>query len=206
MGLWSWLTGRGRREDDKPRPAVVLTVRAERLLAVPDLGVVRRSEWLPREREERSFVLGPDGMPTGRLRHERDRWVIFTDDGAGMVNPSSARLHTLGLYCFRIRGVTYHEGAVTAGNFRPGTRVRLVREPGNEHDPNAIAVYAPGADRPAGYVNKLNAKRLTKRLEAGDKLTAISVRGTRPGEIGPAPWVLVASTEIISHLLRGPQP
>lgn len=163
---------------------------------------IRRSEYLTREQEERSFVLGPDGMPTGRLRRERGRLVIFTDDGAGMVNPRSARLHTLGLYCFAIRGVTYHEEAVSAGDFRPGARVRLVREPDNEHDPNAIAVYAPGADQPAGYVNKLNSKRLAKRLEAGDELAAISVRGTRPGEIGPAPWVLVAAPAILAHLQR----
>lgn len=157
---------------------------------------------MPREREERSFVLGPDGMPTGRLRRERGRLVIFTDDLAGMVNPTSARLHSLGLYCFRIRGVTHHEAAVRSGDFRPGARVRLVREPDNEHDPNAIGVYAAGAERPAGYVNKLNARRLAKRLDAGENLAAISVRGDRPGVDTIAPWVLVAAPDVLAHLRR----
>lgn len=157
---------------------------------------------MPREQEERSFVLGADGWPTGRLRQERDRLVIVTDDGAGMVNPTSARLHTLGLYCFRLRGVTYHEAAVRSGDFRPGARVRLVREPDNEHDPNAVAVYAAGAERPAGYVNKLNARRLAKRLDAGDELAAISVRGDRPGVEGAAPWILVAAPDVLAHLRR----
>lgn len=202
MGLLSWLTGRGWREEDAPRPAVAVTVRTERRPAVPDRGVVRRSEWLPREQEERSFVLGPDGMPTGRLRRERDRLAIFADDGAGMVNPNSARLHTLGLHCFRVRGVTYNAAAVRAGNFRPGARVQLVREPDNEHDPNAIAVYAAGETEAAGYVNKLNARRLAKRLDADEELAAISIRGDRPGVDTVAPWVLVAAPKVLAHLRR----
>lgn len=211
MGFWSWLTGGRRKQGREPlsepvRAPVRIEVRRERAARPrprhsPPTTVLRR-EYMPREQEELSFVLGSDGLPTGRLRRERDRLVIFTDDGAGMVNPSSARLHTLGLYCFRIRGVSYHEAAVRAGDFRPGRRVRLVREPDNEHDPNAVAVYASRARRPAGYVNKMNAKRLARRLDTGDDLMAISVRGTGPGIDGPAPWVLVGSPSVLDHLQR----
>lgn len=208
MGLWNWLTGRNQHDnkrEERARPAVVVTATVRRRPSPPHLAkrpTVYGNEYLPRDREEQSFVLDANGMPTGRLRRERDRLVIITDDGAGMVNPSSARLHTLGLYCFRIRGVTFHVAAVKSGDFHLGTPVRLVREPNNQHDPNAIGVYASGARRPAGYVNKQNARRLAKRLDAGEKYAAISVRGDRPGVAGPAPWVLVAAPDVLAHLQR----
>lgn len=206
MGLWDWLTGRKQRDrrEVRPPPCGRGDSDGESVRAVPisERKTVYSKEYMPRDREERSFILSPDGMPTGRLRLERDRLVIVTDDGAGMVSPSSARLYTLGVYCFRIRGVTYYEAAIRAGDFRPGTKVRLVREPDNEHDANAIAVYAAGARRPAGYVNKQNAKRLAKRLDAGEQLAVISLRGARPGIVGAAPWVLVALPDAVAHLRR----
>ena len=63
-----------------------------------------------------------------------------------------------------------------------GIKVRLVREPKNEHDPNAIAVYLIVGILPffrspmmIGYVNAVRASTLHARLDAGERPTAAYV-------------------------------
>jgi hypothetical protein len=165
--------------------------------------VIYRSDFLTLQREAEVFTLDPSGMPTGTLKRRGDRLVIIPDGAPGeMVNPRSTRLYRLGIYSFGLRGTAHHESAVRAGDFRPGRRVRVVREPDNEHDRNAIAVYAQGADQPAGYVNRQNAARLAKLLDAGEELTAISTRGDGPGVWDSPVAVLVARSEVLAHLKR----
>lgn len=156
-------------------------------------GVIYRSDHLSPEREAEVFELDASGLPTGSLMRRSDRLVIVPDGlPAEMVNPRSTRLYRLGIYSFAVRGTGHHTRAARAGDFRPGEPVRLVREPGNEHDSNAIAVYAQGASEPAGYVNRQNAGRLAKRLDAGEDMTAIVTRGDGPGHSDSAIVVLVA--------------
>ena len=88
--------------------------------------------------------LNDQGMPTGFLEHRSDRLVLVPNGlPSEMINPRSKQLHRLGIYSFGVRGVGYHEHAVRGGDFRPGRPVRLVREPDNEHDTNAIAASKP---------------------------------------------------------------
>lgn len=170
--------------------------------SAPSEAPVRHSEYMHPDTEAARFTLDGDGLPTGFLAPRRGRLVILADGSPEeMVNPASRRLPTLGLYAFRVRGVSYHADQVRAGNFKPGTRVLLVREPDNEHDPNAVAVRSVRGGHLAGYVNQQNAARIAKRLDAGEELEAVTLRG---GGVGneETPWVLVATPAVMAHLHR----
>ena len=52
----------------------------------------------------------------------------------------------------KLAGSSYRAGALRDDAFAPGRRLALVREPENEHDPNAVAVYDAERRLQAGYV------------------------------------------------------
>ena len=52
----------------------------------------------------------------------------------------------------KLAGASYRGEALQDAAFAPGRRLALVREPENEHDPNAVAVYDAGRRLQAGYV------------------------------------------------------
>ena len=52
----------------------------------------------------------------------------------------------------KLAGVSYREQALQDDGFAPGRRLALVREPENEHDPNAVAVWDEARRLQAGYV------------------------------------------------------
>ena len=183
-------------EDQKIQTKRRAAPEGQRWVRSPD--VVYREEYLDPVTEGASLSLDAHGLPTGVLRRERDRLVIVTT--AGMVNPKSRSLHRLGLYSFQIRGSGYTNGAVKRGNFALGANVRLVREPNNIHDENAIAVYAGSVK--AGYVNKQNAARLSRVMDSGRDVEAISTRGARAGEDSNVPQILAGEPKVIAHLLR----
>jgi hypothetical protein len=51
-----------------------------------------------------------------------------------------------------VAGVSFRPGAVVDESFEPGRRLSLVREPDNEHDPNAVAIWNAERTLQAGYV------------------------------------------------------
>jgi HIRAN domain len=51
-----------------------------------------------------------------------------------------------------VAGVSFRGDAVADPSFDPGKRLVLVREPGNPHDPNAVAVWNEERTLQAGYV------------------------------------------------------
>ena len=51
-----------------------------------------------------------------------------------------------------VAGVSYRGDALPDASFDPGRRLSLVREPENEHDPNAVAVWDAERKLQAGYV------------------------------------------------------
>ncbi len=51
-----------------------------------------------------------------------------------------------------VAGVSFRDEAVQDGSFDPGARLRLVPEPGNEHDPNAVGIWNADGSLQAGYV------------------------------------------------------
>jgi len=52
----------------------------------------------------------------------------------------------------KLAGASYRLEALQDDAFAPGRRLALVREPENEHDPNAVAVFDAGRRLQAGYV------------------------------------------------------
>ena len=65
-----------------------------------------------------------------------------------------------------VAGVTFRPGAVEDSSFEPGKRLALVREPDNEHDPNAVAVWNADRTVQAGYVPREIAPDLTGEEQA----------------------------------------
>ncbi|GAA1818928.1 hypothetical protein GCM10009812_09410 [Nocardioides marinus] len=173
---------------------------ADQVARAKQVGVVSRAEYLEPQAEAAALHPGPGGFPDARLERVRDRLLVVTP--AGWVNPKSRSAHKWGLHSFQLRGTSYHTAAVRAGRFTPGTAVRLVREPNNPHDPNAISVWAEGAKAKAGYVPGTRAKALARLLDGGADLVAVSVRGAGPGREGAVPQVLVCERELYEHLTR----
>jgi hypothetical protein len=52
----------------------------------------------------------------------------------------------------KLAGASYRTDALQDDAFAPGRRLALVREPDNEHDPNAVAVFDAERRLQAGYV------------------------------------------------------
>jgi hypothetical protein len=57
-----------------------------------------------------------------------------------------------GLRVVKLAGSSYRTDALQDDAFAPGRRLALVREPENEHDPNAVAVWDRERRLQAGYV------------------------------------------------------
>ena len=57
-----------------------------------------------------------------------------------------------GLRVVKLAGASYRADALQDDAFAPGRRLALVREPENEHDPNAVAVWDIDRRLQAGYV------------------------------------------------------
>ena len=51
-----------------------------------------------------------------------------------------------------VAGVSFRPEAVADASFDPGARLALVREPDNEHDPNAVGIWNEERTLQAGYV------------------------------------------------------
>jgi hypothetical protein len=64
-----------------------------------------------------------------------------------------------------VAGVSFRADDVRDASFDPGRRLALVREPDNEHDPNAIGIWNQERTLQAGYVPRDVAPTL-----AGDEL------------------------------------
>jgi hypothetical protein len=159
--------------------------------------VLHRSEYLPAEDEVRLLTIDEHGMPTGYLRRVADRLVLTPDsDDQAMVNPKSTTLYRLGLFSFSARGTSYYKKP----RLGLGKPVRLVRQPGNVHDKNAIGLYTSTGTDLFGHVNKQNAARLAKLIDKGDKFAGICVRASGSSDL--VPMILVAREDVLDHLKR----
>lgn len=125
----------------------------------------------------------------------------FCHDGTGrLTTATDTRLRAVGLWAIELRGLSHYRRAVKAGDFTPGRPVKLIRQPSNEFDPNAIAVAAEGSRAVAGYFNKQAAKRFSPMLDAGGAgLQAVTIEGDPPGRAGRV-VVLVAKPKLIKHV------
>ncbi|WP_446666807.1 HIRAN domain-containing protein [Flexivirga sp. B27] len=130
----------------------------------------------------------------------------FCHDGTGrLTTATDTRLRKVGLWAIELRGLSHYQRANKAGDFSPGQPVRLMRQPSNEFDPNAIAVAAEGSRAVVGFFNRQAAKRFAPVLDAGGAdLRAVSIEGDPPGEAGRV-IVLIAEPRLVEHVF-GPRP
>ncbi|MBM0255576.1 HIRAN domain-containing protein [Micromonospora sp. 4G55] len=187
--------------------------RATPVDAVPSQAVVHDglpdSWYVPQGGNPNRFV-GGNGLPTLRLISYRDTGgehvLRLCEDGTGLlVGPTDRRLPRAGIYVSQLRGEAHHEAECRAGNFYPGEPVRLVREPENPYDRNAVAVYDATGKYMAAYVNKQKARTLAKLIDSGAEIEAISIRGTRSGVGCDQVAILAASPDVLRHVLS-PRP
>jgi HIRAN domain-containing protein len=124
----------------------------------------------------------------------------YPDDGgvvwiAGYtpVDPESGRylgrdapeLAARGLHVAGVAGAgAHHAEALESEDLGPGRPLELRRDPGNEHDPNAIAVHAAGGDQ-VGWVPRELAAELASELDARRPWSAVVLRERRDSPRDP---------------------
>ncbi|HEX2103163.1 MAG TPA: HIRAN domain-containing protein [Solirubrobacteraceae bacterium] len=149
----------------------------------------------------------------------------YPDDGgivwlAGyhVVDPQSGRFlgrdaRELAERGLRVAGVAgagrHHAAALGTDAVAPGRPLALRRDPGNAHDPNAIAVDVPGGDQ-GGWVPRELAAELAPELDAGRAWAAVVLREQRASPRDPRTGVtmlLAAATGIeLREVPRRPPP
>jgi hypothetical protein len=109
-------------------------------------------------------------------------WVA----GYQLVDPGSGRylardapeLASRGLRVVGVAGAgRHHAEAIESDAVAPGSALELRRDAGNEHDPNAIAVHAGGAQ--VGWVPREVAAELAPELDEGRTWSALVLREQR---------------------------
>jgi hypothetical protein len=137
-------------------------------------------------------------MVTVEVGYEERYW--YPDDGgvvwiAGyhVIDPGSGRYLArdapeLAARDLRVAGVAgardYHADALASESAAPGSSLDLRRDPGNPHDPNAIAVHTPGGEQ-VGWVPRELAAELAPDLDAGRLWSAVALREQRPSPRDP---------------------
>jgi HIRAN domain-containing protein len=144
------------------------------------------SWYLPCDDDDERRFLDTAGRVALRLVPHREigggRQLRLQDDATGLlVSLTDPRLPRLGIFVSQLRGEAYRAIACRDGDFRPGQLVRLVREPDNPYDTNAVAVYDRRGNYLAAYVNRRTARRISELLDSGQSVEAISLAGTGPG-------------------------
>ena len=88
----------------------------------------------------------------------------------------------------RVAGVAgaalHHAAALQSDAVAPGAALILRRDPGNEHDANAIAVDLPGGEQ-LGWVPRELAEALAPAVDAGEPWTAVVLREQRASPRAP---------------------
>jgi len=210
MGLIDRLLGRGTHQSSTVTTTAPPRTVPEALdVAAASVDSPSDSWYVPQDGNADRFV-GANGFPSLRLVPYRDTAgecvLRLCENTTGLlVGPTDRRLPPAGRYVSQLRGEFYHQGACRAGNFHPGEPVRLVREPGNPHDPNSVAVYDATGAHLSAYVNKQKARMLTKLLDTGIPIEAISIRGTGANIACDQIAILAARPEVLQHLLS-PRP
>jgi hypothetical protein len=170
----------------------------------PDLDDESNPRWYAAPDGNAQRFIGEDGLPTVHLiRYGQGEEMVlrFCEDSTGLlVGPTDRRLLPAGLLVSNLRGGRYYEQDCRAGDFAPGAEVRLVPEPDNPHDSQAVVVFDRTGRYRAGYVNKQKARAYLKRLAAGEQLIAISLRGSGPGVDTGVVSILAATADVLAHV------
>jgi HIRAN domain len=97
-------------------------------------------------------------MPSGSSSSSEPRLRLWLEPGASgywlrdAQTGDAVRWNDERLRVVKLAGASYRMEALQDEAFAPGRRLALVREPDNEHDPNAVAVWDADRRLQAGYV------------------------------------------------------
>jgi hypothetical protein len=164
--------------------------------------VVWREDYVAKEDEGRYLTRTLDGLPRLYLADAGDRLAIWSPvDGGGLVNPKGPGLRILGLYASQARGAAHHRSAYRAADLSMGKWIDLVREPENPHDRNAVAMCAPGSRVVFAYVQRGRAPAVARRMDSGEDMAAVSMRGPGAGRDDGSAFVLVGSRADLTAML-----
>lgn len=114
-------------------------------------------------------------------------------EGYQLIDPASGRylardaeqLLRAGLHVASVAGAArHHAEALQTDAVAPGRTLELRRDVANEHDADAIAVHAPGAEQ-IGWVPRELAATIAPELDAGATWTAVALREARPSPREP---------------------
>jgi hypothetical protein len=105
----------------------------------------------------------------------------LVDPGTGrFISRDDRSLAARGLRVAGVAGASQHHAEALAGeDVGPGRALELRRDPGNEHDVNAIAVYPAGGAEQVGWVPRELAAEVAAELDAGRAWTAVVLREQR---------------------------
>jgi HIRAN domain len=96
----------------------------------------------------------------------------------------AAEVVARGLHVASVAGAgRHHADALAAAPADPGAVLELRRDPANEHDPNAIQVWA--GDLQIGWVPREIAAAVAPSLDAGDPWSAVVLREQRASPRDP---------------------
>ncbi len=106
------------------------------------------------------------------------------DDEGRYLGRDAPELTARGLRVCGVAGAAlHHADALASDAAAPGAPLDLRRDPGNPHDPNAIAVLA--GDAQVGWVPREVAAELAPELDAGKPWSAVVLRELRPSPRDP---------------------
>ncbi|MEY2517163.1 MAG: hypothetical protein QOJ89_4521 [bacterium] len=101
----------------------------------------------------------------------------------------------------------HHPEALRSDAVAPGRPLELRRDPGNEHDPNAIAVHAACGEQ-VGWVPRALASELAPEIDAGGSWSALALRESRASPRDPRTGLtmMLARAPAIELRVRGRGP
>jgi HIRAN domain len=126
----------------------------------------------------------------------RRTFLAFAGAGPALLGAGAAPAFTTApsvpLLSTYVAGSDRYSAPSVAGNLAPGALVRLTREPENDYDPRAVAVFLPTGEK-LGYVPRIHNQPLANLLDAAFAVEArvarVSGRPERP-DIGLAVTLL----------------
>jgi hypothetical protein len=127
---------------------------------------------------------------------------VLRDQDDLAVSYDDSRLGQQGLLITKVAGISYRAEAAQDPAFAAGKALAVVRDAGNPHDPNAVAIWDGGRRKHVGFVPRELARAVALRLDAGEELSAVSLwewqkRGERVGV-----KILVGPVARVRHLLE----
>lgn len=161
VGLAAWWMN--RRRERKPQRVSLTTSVVRREAVAP-----REQTWLSKEQSDAELIRDDDGVLGVRVgRRDGELWFVGANSGL-QVPPGNLALARLGIFYFNARGWRYYDEV----EINPGRQVLFQREPNNPYGGTAIALLEPRTRAIYGYVNKGFSRRISKRVDAGEKWVA----------------------------------